>query len=81
MVHSTGSSRAEVSEDDWRLLRRYERQVAAYAAELRRTARRRQPGKMRRLQARLAAFANECAAIAEYFPGYHREDDRIDPKA
>ena len=79
MIHRNGSSRAEMGRDEWRLLRRYEREVAAYAAELRRAARRRESGKMKRLQARLAAFANECAAIAEYFPGYHQEDPRIDP--
>jgi hypothetical protein len=67
-----------MTKDEWRLLKRYEREVAAYAAELRRAARRRQPGKVNRLQARLAAFADECAAIAECFPEYEREDPRID---
>jgi hypothetical protein len=70
-----------MSEEEWHLLMRYEREVAAYAAELRHAERRRQPGKMRRLQARLAVFADECAAIAEYFPGYRPSDPRVDRKS
>jgi hypothetical protein len=65
MIGNAKLERTETGRADWLLLRRYEREVAAYAAELRQAALKGQRGKFDRLKARLAAFEDECAAIAE----------------
>ena len=75
MIHKTGyAQRSEVIEGNWRLLRRYEREVGAYAAELRHAERRGRRDKIDRLRARLAVFEDECAAIAENVAGYDAPD-------
>ena len=70
----------EIIRGDGRLLRRYESEVAAYAAELGHAKRRGRRGKIDRLQARLAMFEDECAVIAEYLAEYNGGDGFTDPK-